>query len=109
MTLSPNPAETGAGAAEPIMLPAHATTVSAEELKVRLVLAADLEGAVTVDASEVESVGQAALQLLLAARSEAQASGRTFAIVDPSAVFTARITALGLAEPLGLSPQEHRS
>ena len=101
MTLSANPSDPGAAA--PIALPVHATTVCAEELKVRLVLAADLGGAVHVDAGSVDSVGQAAIQLLLAARGEAMAEGRPFLIVDPSPAFLARITALGLTEALGLS------
>ncbi len=91
-------------AVDAILLPIHGTTVTAEELKVRLVLAADFADAVTVDASDVESVGQAVLQLLIAAHADAKAAGRRFAIIDPSPSFTARLTALGLAELL--SPVE---
>ena len=53
-----------------IHLPSHATTVTAEDLLARLINAAD-DGATTIDASASESIGQAALQVLLAARIEA--------------------------------------
>ena len=85
-----------------LRLPAHCTTVIAEDIRVRLVLAADLDGAIEVDASQVESIGQATLQLLVAARIEAQESGQRFAIVDPSPAFVDRIEHCCLAEQLGL-------
>jgi anti-anti-sigma regulatory factor len=89
-----------------IHLPAHGTTVTAEDLKVRLVLAANLGDRVNVDASDVESVGQAVLQLLIAARVDAQEAGHSFAIVNPSPSFTARITALGLNHTLASTAEE---
>ena len=87
----------------PVRLPASGTTVAAEELRVRLVLASDLDGRIEVDASEVESVGQAVLQLLIAARTEAEANGQSFTIVDPSPAFVDRVTACRLADAIGLS------
>ena len=85
-----------------LRLPAHGTTVTAEDLRVRLVLAADLDDAIEVDASEVESVGQAVLQLLVAARIEAENAGQAFRIVNPSQAFVERVTSCRLAAAVGL-------
>lgn len=85
-----------------LRLPARCTTVTAEDIRVRLVLAADLDGAIEVDASEVESIGQATLQLLVAAHVEADANGQRFAIVDPSPAFVDRVTSCRLADAIGL-------
>ena len=81
-----------------VKLPAHCTTTVAAGLHASL-----LAGALTLDASEVESVGQAVLQLLVAARAEA---GADFTIVDPSPAFVDRITNCRLAEAVGLSIEE---
>jgi anti-anti-sigma regulatory factor len=89
-----------------LRLPANGTTVIAEDLRVRLVLAADLDDEILVDASEVENVGQAVLQLLVAARAEAERSGQQFIISNPSKAFTDRVTACRLAGALGLEDQE---
>ena len=59
----------------PIRLPVHNSTVAAEDLRVRLVIAADFESRVEVDASQVESIGQAVLQLLIATKAEAERYG----------------------------------
>lgn len=83
-----------------IHLPVHGGTVTAEDVKVRLVLAADFGASMIIDASAVETVGQAVVQLLIAARAEADATGQSFAIVNPSEAFTARIAALGLTDAL---------
>lgn len=88
-----------------IRLPANGGTVAAEELRVRLVLAADVDGRIEIDASEVESVGQAVLQLLVAARAEAEANGQSYLILNPSPAFTDRVTACRLAAAVGLSTQ----
>lgn len=85
-----------------LRLPAHGTTVTAEDLRVRLVLAADHDDAVEVDASDVESVGQAVLQLLVAARTEAEANGHPFRILNPSQAFVERVTSCRLADAIGL-------
>jgi len=89
-----------------LRLPANGTTVIADDLRVRLVLAADLDDEIVVDASEVENVGQAVLQLLLAARAEAEQTGQQFIISNPSRAFTDRVTAFGLRDALGLQDQE---
>jgi anti-anti-sigma regulatory factor len=85
-----------------LRLPVHGTTVSAEDLKVRLVLAADLDDEMHIDASQVESVGQAVLQLLIAAREEAERKSLNFEITNPSPAFVERVAACGLAATLGL-------
>ncbi|MFN4095647.1 MAG: STAS domain-containing protein [Sphingomonas sp.] len=106
MTSQPNQPELDPAPDGVVTLPAHGVTVTAEELKVRLVLAADFGDGIIVDASAVESVGQAVLQLLLAARAEAEAAGNRFHIQNPSPAFLARIEALGLTDRLGLSQTE---
>ena len=85
-----------------LRLPAHGTTVTAEGLRIRFVLAADLDDVIEVDASEVESVGQAVLQLLVAARNEAAANGQRFRIADPSQAFVNRLNSCRLAAAIGL-------
>lgn len=100
------PSPPDATADRSLRLPAHCTTVTAEETRVRLVLAADFDGAIEVDASDVESVGQATLQLLVAARIEAVANGQRFAIVDPSPAFVDRVTGCRLAEAIGLATEK---
>jgi anti-anti-sigma regulatory factor len=89
-----------------LRLPAHCTTVTAEDLRVRLVLAADLDGEMAVDASAVESVGQAVIQLLLAASAEAERCGQSFSLVNPSPAFVERMTSCRLADALGLETQQ---
>lgn len=86
----------------PIRLPAHGTTVTAEDLRVRLVLAADFDGRIEIDASQVESVGQAVLQLLIAARADAEQNDQPFAILHPSAAFVQRVNGCRLADAIGL-------
>ncbi|MET1754339.1 STAS domain-containing protein [Novosphingobium sp. RD2P27] len=85
-----------------LSLPACGNTVAAEDLKVRLVLAADLDDEIRIDASQVESVGQCVLQLLVAARAEADDKALEFEITNPSAAFVERVSGCGLAETLGL-------
>jgi anti-anti-sigma regulatory factor len=95
-----------AGEERSLRLPANGTTVIAEDLRVRLVLAADLDEEILVDASEVENVGQAVLQLLVAARAEAERAGQQFTISNPSKAFADRATACRLSGALGLQDQE---
>lgn len=100
MDQHPQPPE--APEAGPVRLPAHGTTVTAEDLRARLVMAADFDGLVEVDASGVESVGQAVLQLLVAMHAEARETGQTYRIINPSAAFVERVTCCRLAEAIGL-------
>ena len=88
-----------------VRLPAHGTTVTAEDLRMRLVLAADHDERLEIDASQVESIGQAVLQLLIAARAEAERNGQPFAILQPSPAFVARVTGCRLADVVGLKTE----
>lgn len=108
MNSTPFPSD-AAAMSGPIVLPAHGTTVTAEELRVRLVLAADYEDRTEIDASKVESVGQAVLQLLVAAHREAAQGGQSFAILSPSPAFVQRVTACRLAGAIGLDTDINRS
>lgn len=89
-----------------IKLPANCSTASAEDLHVRLVLAADLDGEILIDGSDVENLGQAVLQLLLVARREASAAGLEFSITNPSSALLERATAYRVADALGLGTKE---
>ena len=111
MTSTPSPSDgcatpPDAGLDRALRLPAHGTTVTAEDLRVRLVLATDLDGVIEVDASEVESVGQAVLQLLVAAHTEAKANGQRFAITHPSPAFVDRVARCRLSDAIGLELQK---
>jgi len=86
-----------------VRLPPNAATVHASDLQVGLVLAADNYSRIEVDASGVESIGQAALQVLIAARKEAIANNQDFVIVKPSQSFVDRVTSCRLAEAVGLA------
>ena len=101
------PSQSDSAGQDPVLLlPVHGTTVTAEDLRVRMVLASDFDGEILVDASEVESIGQAVLQLLLAAKAEADGNGQNFAIRDPSPAFVDRVKACGLAGAIGLNVEE---
>lgn len=86
-------------------LPAQCNTVAAEDLRTRLVLAADWSDHTRVDASGVESIGQAVLQLLTAAYADSAANGREFSIIDPSPAFIARVNGCKLAAAIGLASE----
>lgn len=89
-----------------LRLPAHGSTITAEDLRVRLVLSSDFDTETVIDASEVESVGQAVLQLLVAAKAEADGAGRSFVIANPSPAFVARVAACRLGDAIGLATEE---
>ncbi len=89
-----------------VKLPARCATTVAEDLRVQLVLACERDGGIEIDASEVESLGQAVLQLLVAAQAEAAASGLPFAITNPSPAFAERAVACRLGEAIGLTVEE---
>lgn len=115
MTLTLNPPDTSpepelpagpvtAVAAEPgmIRLTGHGTTVTAGELCAELVLAADSAPTTAIDASELLSVGQAVLQLLIAAREDAVQNDHPFHFTGVSAAFSERVLGCQLAESIGL-------
>ncbi len=91
-----------------LRLPPNVTTLMAEDLRARLVLAADHEAAILIDAAETVSIGQAALQLLIAARHEADRMNIPFEIENAQEPLIKRIEALGLIEILGLTGKERR-
>ena len=105
MSSTPSPSD-GSAESGTIRLPPHGTTVAAEDMRVRLVMAADFEGRTDIDASEVESVGQAVLQLLVAAHRDAKQSGQPFRIHNPSAAFVQRVAASRLADAIGLETEK---
>lgn len=84
-----------------VRLPPSCGTVVAEDLRVQLVMAIDFGGCLKVDASAVETIGQAVLQLIVAARVEAAARGG-YELHEPSAAFVERVTSCLLAGPVGL-------
>ena len=118
MTLTPNPPDlaiatdgTEAAAVVPsmaatdpgtIVLTGHATTVTAEAIRAELMLAADCASATAIDASELLSVGQAVLQLLIAAREDALQNDHLFHFTGASAAFSERVVGCQLAEAIGL-------
>ncbi|GGB74097.1 STAS domain-containing protein [Blastomonas aquatica] len=85
-----------------LKLPANGTTASAESLRAQLVALLEGPGPAAIDASEVENIGQAVLQLLVAAQTEARAAGQAIEITDPSPAFCERVDQCRLAEPIGL-------
>lgn len=89
-----------------LVLPSQCTTVNAEDIGVRLVLAADFNGDIVIDASGVESIGHATLQLLVAAHADTIANGNTLTIASPSPAFLERVTACRLADAIGLDNQK---
>ena len=95
------------GAAATIRLPAMGTTVAAEELHRALLAAGRGTAPIAVDASDVESVGQAVLQLLVAHAAASRSLGRPFAITNPSRAFTDRVVASQLAGAIGLDHEEN--
>lgn len=101
MTLTLNPPDT---APEPgvIRLTGHAATVTAEHLHAELVRAADGAATTAIDASELLSVGQAVLQLLIAAREDAVQHDHPFHFTAASAAFSDRVRDCQLAESIGL-------
>lgn len=89
-----------------VALPPHGTTVVAEDLRVRLVMACDADGDIVVDGADVESVGQAVLQLLIATREEAERNGAGMTIANPSQPLRQRLSACGLSAMFGLEEED---
>lgn len=85
-----------------IVLPAALTTPACDALHQGLVAALASDAPVELDASAVETVGQAALQLLVATRREVAGRGGSFFIAAPSASFTEQVTRCGMTALIGL-------
>jgi len=100
MTLMPNPPECD-HVPGVIRLTGHGTTVTAEDLRTDLVLASDCAGT-AIDASEMQSVGQAVLQVLVAARNDALLHAQPFHFTATSDAFAERVTRCQLIESIGM-------
>ena len=85
-----------------IRLSGHGTTVTADDLRTQCVVASDLCDSTAIDASEALSVGQAVLQVLIAARREATLLSHRYTFVGASAAFSDRVTSCQLADAIGL-------
>ncbi len=85
-----------------LRLPVHGSTVTAAELRERIIQAADIDGVMEIDASQVESVGQAVLQILVAAHAEGERAGLPFRLVNPSQAFLDRVESCRLADAIGI-------
>jgi anti-anti-sigma regulatory factor len=94
----PSPPESTSDPAAPIRLPAQCGTAAAPALHRALIDAVAGSAPPAIDAGEVDSLGQAVLQLLLAAR--VAAPGLVISPISPA--FAERVRALRLAPALGL-------
>lgn len=83
-----------------IELPERCGTADAAALHRQLVEAADAGKPILIDASAVEFAGQATLQLLVAARREADAIGQAVEIVAGSAAFADQVERCALSADL---------
>lgn len=101
MTLTLLPPDRGAHP-DAVHLSGHATTVTAVDLRNQLVVASDASDTTMIDASEVLSVGQAVLQLLIAAHNEVNLGTQTLSYVGASAAFSERVVSCQLADAIGL-------
>ncbi len=106
MTLTPSPPDPSTPADMPdtgiIRLSGHGSTVMAMDLRTQLVAAAESSAATVIDASELLSVGQAVLQLLIAARHEATARTQNLSYIGASTAFSERVASCQLAHAIGL-------
>jgi anti-anti-sigma regulatory factor len=100
MALAHNPPEHD-HVSDVIRLTGHGTTATAEDLRSELVLAIGGAGTV-IDASEMHSVGQAVLQVLVAARNDALLHGRSFHFATTSDAFAERATRCQLTDLIGM-------
>ena len=101
MALAPNPPEQDQMPGV-IRLTGHGTTATAGDLRSELVLARGGAGTV-IDASEMHSVGQAVLQVLVAARNDALVHSRPFHFARTSDAFAERATRCQLADLIGMA------
>jgi anti-anti-sigma regulatory factor len=85
-----------------VLLPANCGTAAAEELRVQLLIAGTGVDGTRIDAGGVQTVGQAVLQLLIAARREAAAAGRPFGYVASSQAFVEQVARCCLTDALGI-------
>lgn len=101
--MNSTPNQPDPGESPPVVkLPANAVTASAESLRAQLVSLLDGPGPAVIDASEVENLGQAVLQLIVAAQAQALAAGQSLEITNPSPAFIERVEQCRLSERIGL-------
>lgn len=84
-----------------IELPAYLDLAFANELKIRLQESLEAEGALILDAGEVESVTTPCIQVILAAENSASASSRRIFLRSASDSFRQAFEDLGFDEKLG--------
>ncbi len=84
-----------------ITLPAHCATAVAQGLLASFIDHADCGEDVVVDGSAVDVVGQAVLQILVCAKADAGATGRSFTIEPASDALVKRAIGCRLGEQLG--------
>jgi anti-anti-sigma regulatory factor len=77
------------GVSDPVRLPAHCSTASADDTLRALLDRQKHDVPVTIDASAVTSIGQAVLQILVAGQIDCRRRKRAFVILDPSPAFLA--------------------
>lgn len=86
-----------------IKLPGSGRTSEAAALHSRMLHAAETDASVEIDASAVETLGQATLQLLLALRRHVVERGQIFAITQASDAFVDQVGRCGLLAEVGIS------
>ena len=89
---------------EALMLPANGDTASAQDLHAQLIARFDREDPVEIDASAIEHIGQAVLQLLVAACNEARAADRQITFTNPSPAFRECVERCGLNDKIEFEP-----
>src|SRR6187402_1464260 len=86
-----------------ISLPAHCSTPMAKGVLAALIEQADRAADIVVDGARVDDIGQAVLQVLVCAKADADAAGRSFTIANPSGALIDRATRCKLDRLLGLA------
>jgi anti-anti-sigma regulatory factor len=89
-----------------ITLPAHCATAVAQGLLASFIDHADRGEDVVVDGSAVDVVGQAVLQVLVCAKADADAAGRSFLIAPASDALIQRAIGCRLGQQVGLESYE---
>jgi anti-anti-sigma regulatory factor len=86
-----------------ILLPAQCSNALAQSLLTALIDHADRAADVTINGAAVDTIGQAVLQVLVSAKADADATGRTFRIAAPSPALIERAVGCKLDQLIGLA------
>lgn len=86
--------------AGPFVLPEILDITVVQSLKADMLERVAAEGPLTVDASQVEKIGSAAIQIIHAAGLARAIRGRAMTVTDPSPAFIQGFTDIGFAEDL---------